>query len=59
MGNAADEVVAPAIDAASDQFGPTYDTFFSPPDNPTLLTPNPAPAEPPSAQSRVLPTATT
>ena len=37
-GNAADDLVTPSIDAAAlGQFGPTYDTLFSPPDYPTQL----------------------
>ena len=56
----ANEVMTPSIHAAAlHQFGPTNDTLFSPPDNPTLLSPNPAPPEPPSAQSSPLPTITT
>ncbi len=54
-GNAADTVAAPSIDAAAlGEFGPTYDTLFAPPDYPTLLSPNPAPTGPPSAQSSSL-----
>jgi hypothetical protein len=59
-GKAADEVVRPSADAvALGQFGPTTDTLFSPPDYPTLLSPNPALADPPSAQSSPLATVTT
>ena len=59
-GNAADEVMTPSTDAvALGQFGPTYDTLFSPPDYPTLLSPSPAPTGPPSAQSSPLPAITT
>ena len=59
-GNAADEVMTPAIGAATlGQFGPTNDTLFSPPDYPTPLSPNPASTEPPSAQSTPLPAVTT
>ena len=51
-GNAADDVVTPSIDAAAlGQFGPTYDTLFSPPDYPTQLSPRPAPLEPSSVES--------
>ena len=58
--NAADEVATPSIDAAAfGQFGPTYDTLFSPPDYPTLLSPNPAPTGPTPAQSSPLAAITT
>jgi hypothetical protein len=60
VGIAADEVAVPSIDAAAlGQFGPTHDTLFSPPDYPTLLSPNSAPTWPPSARSSPLATITT
>lgn len=60
IGNTADKAVAPSIDAAAfDQFGPTYDTLFALPDYPTLLSPNPVPRGPPSAESSPLAVITT
>lgn len=54
-GNAVDEVMVPSVDAAAfGKFGPTHDTLFAPPDFPTLLAPNPAATQPPSAQSSLL-----
>jgi len=52
MGNAADVVVAPSIDAAAfDTFGPTYDTLFALPDYPTALSAPAIPAVQPQTPS--------
>ena len=52
MGNAADEVVAPSIDAAAfGKFGPTYDTLFALPDYPTALSAPAIPAVQPQTPS--------
>ena len=51
-GNAADEIVAPSIDAATfDKFGPTHDTLFAPPDYPTALSAPAIPAVQPRTPS--------